>query len=135
MMTRSGDIDPGIVLKLAEELSVEKAGEILNKDSGVVGICRSGQMLDVLEKIKRGDKSAKLALDVFVYSVKKYVGSYFAVLGGCDVLVFTGSIGSGSSKIRGMITKNIGILNKTKVLAIKTDEELAIAEKIINIKI
>lgn len=135
MMTRSGDIDPGIVLKLTEEFSAEKAGEILNKDSGVVGICRSGQMLDVLEKIKRGDKSAKLALDVFAYSVKKYIGAYFAVLGGCDALVFTGSIGSGSAKIRGMIIKNIGFLNKTKVLAIKTDEELAIAEKIINIKI
>jgi acetate kinase len=134
MMTRSGSIDPGIVLKLAEELSVAKTEEVLNKNSGVAGICRTGEMLDVLEKIKRGDKSARLALDIFVYSIKKYIGAYFAILGGCDLLVFTGAIGSGSSKIRNMICKDLNILKQTKILAIKTDEELAIAQKIIKIK-
>ena len=78
-------------------------------------------------------RMAKLALDVFIYSIKKYIGSYFAILGGCDVLVFTGSIGSGSAKIRDMVCKNLNILKTTKVLAIETDEELAIAEKIINL--
>ena len=87
-------------------------------------------MLEVLDMIKRGDKKAKLALDIFVYSIKKYVGSYYAILGGCDALVFTGAIGFGSAKIRNMVCKDLDILKKTKILAIKTNEELAIAEKI-----
>lgn len=134
MMTRPGDIDAEIVLKLAEDLGVERARELLNKESGVMGICRSGSMLEVLEKIKRGDKSAKLALDIFVRSIKKYIGAYFVVLGRCDLLIFTGNIGFGSIKVRNMILKDLSILNKAKILAIKTDEELAIADKIKDFK-
>jgi acetate kinase len=133
MMTRAGDMDFGIVLELAQKLGLEKTNEILNKESGVKGICGEGEMLKVLEMIKAGDAKAILALDVFVYSIQKYIGSYFAILGGCDALVFTGSIGSGSAKIRNMICKNLDILKKTKILAIETDEELAIAQKIIKI--
>lgn len=144
MMTRPGNIDAGIVLEMAEKLSVQKTKDILNKESGIKGICGQSEMLKVLSRLKRdpavaGEKNkAKLALDIFVYSVKKYIGSYYAILGGCDVLVFTGAIGSGSAKIRNMICKNLDILNKpasrqggTKVLTIKTDEELAIAQKIL----
>ena len=134
MMTRSGNIDAGVVLELAQKTSLEKAGDILNKESGIKGICGQGDMLSVLEKVKAGDKKAKLALDVFAYSVKKYIGSYFAILGKCDVLVFTGSVGSGAIKTRNMICKDLNILSKTKVIAIETNEELAIAEKIIKLK-
>jgi len=130
MMTRSGNIDAGIVLELAKEFGIEEANEILNKESGLKGICGEGDMLKVLEKVKNKDKKASLALDVFVYSIQKYIGSYFAILGGCDILVFTGSIGSGSAKIRNMICKDLEILKKTKIMAIETDEELAIANKI-----
>ena len=130
MMTRSGNIDAGIVLELVKNFSIDKAEEILNKGSGVKGICGQGDMIKVLEMVKAGDEKAKLALDVFVYSIKKYIGSYFAILGGCDILVFTGAIGSGSTKIRNMICKELKILGKTKVMAIETDEELAIAQKI-----
>ena len=134
MMTRVGNIDAGIVLELAKNFGIEKTSDILNKESGIKGICGEGDMLKVLEMVKSGDKKAKLALDVFVYSIKKYIGSYFAILGGCDALVFTGAIGSGSAKIRNMITKNLDILKKTKILSIETDEELAIANKIKNFK-
>ena len=89
-------------------------------------------MRDVLKAAKKGNKKAKLALEIFVYSIQKYIGAFFAVLGGCDLLIFTGSIGLGSSKIRNMICKNLTILKKTKVLAVKTDEELMIAQKIKN---
>lgn len=133
MMTRPGNIDAGIVLELAKKYGVEKTSEILNKESGVKGICREQEMLRVLEKVKLRDAKAKLALDVFAYSIQKYIGSYFAILGGCNVLVFTGAIGFGSAKIRNIICKDLKILSKTKVLAIKTDEELAIAQKIKNI--
>ncbi len=131
MMTRAGNMDSGIILEIAKKYGAEKAEEILNKDSGVKGICGEGDMLKVLEKVKLGDRKYKLALDVLVYSIQKYIGSYFAILGGCDVLVFTGSIGSGLKITRNMVCKNLTILGKTKVLAIETDEELAIAQKII----
>jgi len=143
MMTRAGDMDSGIVLEIAKKLGTEKAGEILNKESGIKGICGEGDMLKVLDIIKSGEKGpagpelyrrTKLALDVFVYSIQKYIGSYFAILGGCDVLVFTGAIGSGSARIRNMICGDLKILSKFKILAIETDEESAIAIKIKNLK-
>lgn len=133
MMTRSGSMDPGIILDMTEKLSVEKTREILNLESGLKGICGANNMLEVLDMIKKGDKKAMLALDVFVYSIKKYIGAYFAVLGGCDLFVFTGAIGYGSAKIRNMILKDLIILSKSRILAVETDEELAIAQKIINL--
>lgn len=133
MMTRSGNVDAGIVLELVKQFGVEGAEKMLNKESGIKGICGQGNMLEVLDMIKKGDKRAKLAFDVFVYSVQKYIGGYFAILQGCDVLIFTGSIGAGNPKTRNAISK-MDILKKTKILAIKTDEELAIAEKVLKTK-
>jgi len=130
MMTRSGDIDPGIILELAKNFSFKKINEILNFKSGLKGISGSEDMLEILKKAKKGNKKARLALEIFAYRVQKYIGAYYAVLGGCDLLVFTGAIGSGSAKIRNMICRNLTILQNTKILVIKTDEELAIASKI-----
>ncbi len=130
MMTRSGNLDPGIILFLNKK--TKNLDYILNQESGIKGICGFSDMREVLKAIKKGNKKAKLALEIFVYSIQKYIGAFFAVLEGCDLLVFTGSIGFGSLKIRNMICKNLFILKNTKVLAIKTDEELAIAEKIKN---
>jgi acetate kinase len=131
MTTRTGNIDAGVVLELVREFSLDKANEILNRESGIKGICGESDMLKVLEMVKKGDAKAKLALDIFVYSIQKYIGAYFAILDGCDVLVFTGSIGSGNPKTRNMVCKGLKILSKTKILAIETDEELAIAQKIL----
>jgi len=115
MMTRSGDIDPGIVLELGK-----KAKYILNYQSGIKGISGYDNMLDLLKS------KNKLALDMYVYRIQKYIGAYNAILGGCDILIFTGTIGYGSAKIRKMVSSVL----KTKVIAIKPDEELAIAKKI-----
>jgi len=134
MMTRSGNIDAGIVLELVKEFGIEGADKILNKDSGMKGISGAGNMLSLFDKIKQKDKNAQLAFDVFVYSIQKQIGAYFAILGGCDVLVFTGSIGAGNPKTRNAVCKGLDILRGTKILAIKTDEELAIAQKIIKLK-
>jgi len=128
MMTRSGNLDPGIILYLNRK--VKNLDYILNNESGIKGICGLSDMRDVLKAVKKGNKKAKLALDIFVYSIQKYIGAYFAILGGCDVVVFTGSIGSGSARITNMICKNLSILKNTKVLSVKADEELAIAKKI-----
>ncbi len=129
MMTRTGDIDPGILLQIGKEMSFKKTDEILNNSSGIKGICGLSEMTEVLKAAKKGNKKAKTALDVFVYRLQKYIGSYFALLGKCDLLIFTGAIGAGSSIIREMVVKNLNILRKTKILAIKTDEELQIAKK------
>ncbi len=135
MMTRAGDIDSGITLELVEKFGLDRTKDILNKESGVKGICGEGEMLKVLEMVGApyapDDKKARLALDVFVYSIKKYIGAYFAILGGCDVLVFTGSIGSGLKITRDLVCKDLKILKKTKIFAIETDEEFAIASKIL----
>lgn len=131
MMTRSGSIDAGVVLELVREFTLARAIEILNKESGIKGICGESDMLEVLRKAELGDEKANLALNVFVYSIKKYIGAYFAILGGCDILVFTGSIGVGLPKTRDLVCKDLNILKKTKIMAIDTDEELAIAQKIL----
>jgi len=130
MMTRPGDIDAGVVLEIAKKYSTKKTSQILNCESGVKGICGESKMLKVLEKIKKGDRKAKSALNIFTYTIKKYIGAYFAILGGCDLLVFTGTIGWGSRKIRNMICQDLPILKNTKILKIKTNEELAIANEV-----
>ncbi|MFH1575321.1 MAG: acetate/propionate family kinase, partial [Candidatus Nealsonbacteria bacterium] len=133
MMSRCGDIDPGIVLELAKTLSPQKADKILNHESGLKGICGSSDMKEILKKADEGDKKANLALKIFVYRIQKYIGAYFAILGGCDTLVFTGAIGAGSLRIRQMICRGLTILNKpnkVKILTVKPNEELAIAQEI-----
>lgn len=131
MMTRPGEMDPGVVLELVRGFTLDRTKEILNKESGIRGICGKSNMLEVL---KVSDEKSKLAFNVFIYSIKKYIGAYFAILGGCDALVFTGAIGAGLPKTRDSICKDLDIIKKTKVMAIETDEELAIAQKIINSK-
>jgi len=133
MMTRPGDIDAGIVLELAKSFSPKRVDEILNLESGLKSISGTKEMLEILRRAKKGNKKAKFALEIFVYKIKKYIGAYFAVLQGCDLLVFTGTIGWGSLKIRKMICKDLTILKNTKILAIEANEELAIAKKIIKI--
>lgn len=128
MMTRSGSIDPGIIFYLSKK--VKNVEQILNYQSGVFGLCGFADMRDVLKSGAQGNKKSKLAMEIFAYSVKKYIGSYFAVLGGCDLLVFTGAIGAGSAKIVNMICKDLDILKNTRVLSVNANEELAIAKKI-----
>jgi len=85
-------------------------------------------------KMKK-NKKAKLAFDIFIYHIQKYIGAYFAILDGCDILVFTGSIGAGEAITHKNVCKGLNcILKKTKILAIPTDEELAIAKKICKLK-
>lgn len=134
MATRSGSIDPKIVLELAKEFGIEKADHILNYESGVYGISGQKDMLGVIKKARKGDKKSKLALEMFTYIAKKYVGSFFAALNGCDLLVFTGTIGTGERITRNLICKNLDFLKNTKVIAIRADEELLIASKIKNLR-
>lgn len=155
MMTRPGDIDPGILLYLAEDkkMNLKKIDELLNKKSGLAGISGKGNdMRNILDGYKKGDKKCKLALELFCYRIKKYIGAYTAALGKVDAIVFTAGIGENVAIIREKSTdiKFLGIKidkqknkknetivtqkdSKTEVLVIPTNEELMIAKETLNI--
>lgn len=127
MGTRSGDIDPAIVLYLQRTLgyNVDEMDNILNKKSGLKGICGES---DVRTIIAADDQKSKLALDMMVRRVRKYVGAYMSLLDRVDALVFTGGIGEHSKYIRDRVSKNIDVKN---VFVIDTNEELEIARQIV----
>lgn len=153
MGTRGGDIDAGALVYLSKKLGFSPAelDEFLNKKCGLLGI--SGKTADVRELLKeseKGDRKAKLALEMFVYRIQKYIGAYFAILGGLDLLVFTAAIGERSSIVRRLIcggleplglkldekknkamTERNGFISQSKspvrVAVIKTDEMREIA--------
>lgn len=134
MGTRPGDFDPSIILFLLKRgFTPEKIEELLNKKSGLLGLSGvSNDMRDINEAIKENNPRAKLARDVFVYRVQKYIGAYTGILGGLDALVFTAGIGENQKGIRKRICEGLEfILKKTKarVLVIHTDEEQLIARK------
>ncbi|MEK7580184.1 MAG: acetate/propionate family kinase [Patescibacteria group bacterium] len=129
MQTRSGDLDPGIIFYLHNslKLSIAEINDILNHHSGLLGLSGRKNYLSLLKGARRGDRRAKLAFEIFVNRIKKYIGAYSAILEKVDALVFTGAIGAGEAITRQRIIKNLKILNKSKIFAIKTNEELAIA--------
>ena len=152
MGTRCGDIDPAIVFYLARQtgMTMDELDDLLNRQSGLKGICGHNDMRTITMLADRGDASAGLALDMFCHRLKKYIGSYLAILGKTDALVFTGGIGENSALVRQQScqglealgievdpAKNTGRAEKgreiqteqsrVKVLVIPTDEELAIA--------
>lgn len=151
MGTRSGDIDPAVVAHVsgATGRSYDDVLADLNRKSGLVGLCGVSDMREVTRRAGSGDADAALALDVFCYRVKKYVGAYLAVLGRCDALVFTGGIGEHSAVIRekvGSGLAGLGIVidaerndrdaevvsaddSPIAVLVVPTDEERVIAEQ------
>jgi acetate kinase len=152
MGTRSGSIDPAIIEFVAnnEGLTREEIFDVLNKKSGVLGISGvSSDFRDIESAAHEGNHRAELSLDVFRYHVAKYIGSYFAALGGADAIVFTAGLGENSAELRESVVNQLsgfGIkidaeLNKTrgkqleistpdsavKVFIIPTNEELVIA--------
>ncbi len=102
MGTRSGDVDPAVIFHVAAASGRPPAevADALNRESGLLGLCGSSDMREVESRAAEGDEVAGLALDVFCYRVRKYVGAYLAVLGRCDAVVFTGGIGEHSASVR-----------------------------------
>jgi acetate kinase len=119
MGTRCGDIDPGALIYIVRHLKLDASGleEMLDKYSGLKGLCGKNDIRDVIILAEKGDEMAGNALEVFVYRVQKYIGAYMAALGGIDAVVFTGGIGENSSVIRKKILDAFGYLN------IKVNEE------------
>ena len=150
MGSRSGDIDPAVIFYLIRQggFTAEKVDELLNKQSGLLGVSGVSDFRDLLEKAQLGDQRAKLALELFVERIRHYLGAYAARLGRLDAVVFTGGIGENSQVLRQMVCENMEILglsidedlNKSKdnsprkisrgvvpILVIPTNEELEIA--------
>ena len=154
MGTRSGDIDPAIIFYLAQQkgLSIQEISDLLNKESGMKGLTGLTDMRDVEKRQREGDSAAILALEMYAYRVKQFVGSYAAAMNGVDALVFTAGIGENDTSIRRMVCEDMTYLGitwdeqkdknregdvheinvdgaKTKVLIIPTNEELEIAKQ------
>lgn len=130
MGTRSGDIDPGILLYLLElgKMPAE-INSLLNDQSGWYGVCGEKDFHRVIEKANL-DSRAKLALDMVVYRIQKYIGAYwFALKGKVDAIVFTGKIGADSEIIRDLVTKDIPELQNMKILHVEPKENELIYQK------
>ncbi len=150
MGTRSGDLDPSLILYIMgkEGLSLNEAGTLLNKHSGLIGISgESSDMREIQKAMSEGHKRSTYAFDIFSYRIKKYLGAYAAAMGGLDTFIFTGGIGENSAEVREEVCKNLEFLgieldleknrnkdliistdnSKVKVLRIPTNEELVIA--------
>ena len=150
MGTRSGDLDPSLILYIMgkEGLSLHEAGTLLNKHSGLIGISgESSDMREIVASVKDEQKRSIYAFEIFCYRIKKYIGAYTAAMGGLDALVFTGGIGENSAEVREEVCKDMGYLgikldtlkseskeqiisdssSKVKIFRIPTNEELVIA--------
>jgi acetate kinase len=150
MGTRSGDLDPSLILYIMgkEGLSLGEANTLLNKHSGLIGISgESSDMREILAAVKDEQKRAIYAFEIFCYRIKKYIGAYTAAMGGLDALVFTGGIGENAVEVREEVCKNMDYLgikldklknengetiisdssSRAKVFRIPTNEELVIA--------
>lgn len=159
MGTRSGDIDGGAITFLEKKLELDADGmsNLLNKKSGVLGITGiSSDMREIDDAIAAGNERAKLALDMYNYRIKKYVGTYAAAMGGCDIIVFTAGVGENQSEMREAVCENMEYMgvkidkeknkgirgveavisapdSKVTVCVIPTDEELMIATDTMNL--
>jgi len=154
MGTRCGDLDAAIPLYLEDVLG-QSAGDLqeaLNRDSGVKGLCGSNDLREVLAGEQSGDERARLALEVYCYRIRKYIGAYFVALDGLDALIFTGGVGENAALIRSRVCQGLeklGIVidqeandrtleeigeigrsgNSVRVLVVRTNEELQIARE------
>jgi acetate kinase len=102
MGTRSGDVDPAVVFHLVRVagMSVDGVDELLNKRSGLVGLCGDNDMREIRRRVDEGDEAAGLAFDIYIHRLKKYIGAYFAVLGRVDAVAFTAGVGENSAPVR-----------------------------------
>ena len=155
MGTRCGDIDPAIIFHLArtQNMDLDAIDKMLNKKSGLLGLSGQSNDLRTLEEAAdKGDENARLAIDVFAYRIKKYIGAYLAALNGADALIFTAGIGENSASLRAKVCEDMQALgieidvdknaksravetdisstnSRVRVLVIPTNEELAIAQQ------
>ena len=156
MGTRSGDIDPSLPFYLMRQtgMNPQEVEDLLNRKSGLKGVCDASDMREILERAGRGNDQAELALEMFCYRIRKYIGAYHAVLGRVDAIVFTGGIGENAAPVRERVCEGLEHIGigvdaaknsaaggsvaeiqrnglPVKVLVIRTNEELEIARQVV----
>jgi acetate kinase len=154
MGTRSGDIDPSVVFHLIdqENFTVKEVSDLLNKKAGMLGMAGSNDMRDIHKFAAEGSEDAKLALKLYAYRIKKFIGAYAAVLNGVDALIFTGGVGENDRLMRAMVCEELEFLGiypdaeknqnlsgqiyeinradaRVKILVARTNEEFDIASQ------
>ena len=115
MGTRSGDLDPGLLLYLlrTQGMTPEQLDDLLNHDSGLKGLAGRSDVRDLEQAAGAGDRQADMALEIFTYRVRKYLGAYAAALGGLDAVAFTGGIGEHAAGMRARICRGLDFLGLT----------------------
>ncbi|MFF1731397.1 acetate kinase [Streptomyces sp. NPDC058247] len=154
MGTRSGDVDPAVIFHLMRvgNMSADEIDVLLNQKSGLVGLCGDNDMREIRRRVDEGDEAARLAFDIYIHRLKKYIGAYYAVLGRVDALVFTAGVGENAAPVREAAVAGLeelglavdGELNSVRsdeprlispeyarvaVAVVPTDEELEIAQQ------
>ncbi len=154
MGTRSGDLDPTVIFYLVETLGydLQQVSDLLNKQSGLLGLTGFSDTRDITRALENGDANAKLAYDIYCYHIKKYIGFYIATLNGLDAIIFTGGVGENNSLVRAMVCSEMEYLGleidqeknnalqsgiteinkqnaRVNILVIPTNEELEIAKQ------
>ena len=158
MGTRSGDVDPAVLLHLLGPLgySVEQVNTLLNKESGMLGLTGSNDMRDISAALAAGDARAMLAYELYAYRIRQYIGAYTAVLNGLDAIVFTAGVGENDALVRARVCQDMEFFglaldeaknqerapglrelnqpeSRVKILVIPTAEELEIARQCANL--
>ncbi|WP_432098049.1 acetate kinase [Streptomyces sp. WAC 04229] len=102
MGTRSGDMDPAVIFHLMRvgEMSADEIDTLLNKRSGLIGLCGDNDMREIRRRVDAGDERARLAFDIYIHRLKKYIGAYYAVLGRVDAVAFTAGVGENAAPVR-----------------------------------
>ncbi|GCD42932.1 acetate kinase [Streptomyces paromomycinus] len=126
MGTRSGDIDPAVVfhLKRVAGMDADEVDELLNKKSGLVGLCGDNDMREIRRRIDEGDQRAALAFDIYIHRLKKYIGAYSAVLGRVDAVAFTAGVGENAAPVREAAVKGLeelGLAVDADLNAVRSD--------------
>ncbi|GAA5010844.1 acetate kinase [Kitasatospora paranensis] len=154
MGTRSGDVDPGLVFHLHRVggLTVDEIDDLLNRRSGLLGLCGDNDMREILRRAGEGDQAAQLAFDAYVHRLRKYIGAYYAVLGRVDAIAFTAGVGENAAPVRAAACAGLEALGieidaelnsvrsrearvvspayaRVAVAVVPTDEELEIAQQ------
>lgn len=154
MGTRSGDIDPAVVFHLERVagMSTDEIDELLNKKSGLTGLCGDNDMREIRRRVDAGDRAATLAFEIYIHRLKKYIGAYYAVLGRVDAVVFTAGVGENAAPVRAAAVAGLGELGlvvdaelngvrsgeprlvspehaRVAVAVVPTDEEMEIARQ------
>lgn len=127
MGTRSGDIDPAVTfhLKRVAGMSTDEIDALLNKKSGLIGLCGDNDMREIRRRIDEGDERARLAFDIYIHRLKKYIGAYSAVLGRVDAVAFTAGVGENAAPVREAAVaglEEMGMAVDASLNAVRSDE-------------